>query len=76
MRGLNERIDSSWNDETSAITQSLAAATNVSSMRALPMFPPTCVVLPARANIFPTSAVVVVFPLVPVIATIGALLIR
>ena len=26
MRGLNERIDSSWNDDTSAITQSFGPA--------------------------------------------------
>ncbi len=72
MRGLNERIASSWNDETSAITQSPGAAANVSAISALPMFPPTRVALPARANILATSAVVVVFPFVPVIATIGA----
>ena len=73
MRGLNERIDSSWNDDTSATTQSSAAAFAVSRISALPMLPPTCTVLPAAANSAPTSAVVVVLPFVPVTATIGAL---
>ena len=73
MRGLNERIDSSWNDETSATTQSPGSADVVSRISALPMLPPTCTVLPAAANSAPTSAVVVVLPFVPVTATIGAL---
>ena len=76
MRGLNERIDSSWNDDTSAMTHSSGVATNVSLISALPILPPTRVVLPARSKSAPTSAVVVVFPLVPVIATIGALPMR
>ncbi len=76
MRGLNERIDSSWNDDTSAITQSSGFAIAVSAISALPMLPPTYVVNPASRKIAPISAVVVDLPLVPVSATIGAWQIR
>src|ERR1700688_1713751 len=75
-RGLNERIDSSWKELTSATTQSVAVANAVSPIGALPRLPPTCTVLPAAANSAPISAVVVDFPFVPVTATIGALQIR
>ena len=76
MRGLNERIDSSWNDDTSATTQSLGRASSTSSISGLPMLPPTCTLVPHARSRCPISAVVVDLPLVPVTATIGALQIR
>ena len=76
MRGLNERIDSSWNDETSAITQSSGSATAVSRDQRVADVAADVRGVPASRKIAPMSAVVVVLPLVPVTATIGALQMR
>ena len=77
MRGLNERIVSSWNDETSATTQSLGARVDhFVDQRVADVAADAHAACPHERSRCPISAVVVDLPLVPVNATIGALHMR
>jgi len=69
MRGWNSTVLSSWKLETSRTDQVSAVLFSMSSTTGTPMLPPTSVGIPAEARISPSRAVVVVFPLEPVTAS-------
>ena len=64
--------DSIWNDESSSTTQSVSLTVSRRSSMVAPMLPPRWTRSPARSRMAATSAVVVVFPLVPVIPQMRA----
>ena len=70
--GWNDSILSNWKLLTSRIATDSASRSGMMPENAVPMLPPTACFLFASWNRRPASAVVVVFPFVPVIARIGA----
>ena len=75
-RGRKASVVSSWKLETSATTQPSAGNRSASAASGRPMFPPTKTGRSDSAKSAPVSAVVVVFPFVPVIATNSAVIVR
>ena len=69
-RGRNVSANASWNDDTSATSTSASSSTASSSVR--PMFPAATARRPDASSIAAVRLVTVVFPFVPVTATIGA----
>ena len=70
-RGRSRSSPSIWKDESSSTTASTFAPERTSSQAGVPRFPPVKVVR-SRAKSAPASAVVVLFPFVPVMATMRA----
>ncbi len=70
--GLNATTRSSWNELTSATIAPSAGISAACSQAASPMLPQTHAGRPVAATSRPASAVVVLLPFVPVIATHGA----
>src|SRR5262245_28144004 len=64
-------MSSSWNTPTSQTTHASEWIVPTSELSARPMLPATSTERPSARNISPSNAVVVVFPFVPVTATIG-----
>lgn len=75
-RGRKASVVSSWKLETSATTHPSAGNRSASAASGRPMFPPTKTGRSDSAKSAPVSAVVVVFPFVPVIATNSAVIVR
>ena len=69
MTGWNSRAVSIWNEDTSHTVTSSSFESNATEVYGMPMLPTTCVVFPAFFMISPSSVVVVVLPLVPVMAS-------
>ena len=74
--GRKASVVSSWKLETSATTHPSAGNRSASAASGRPMFPPTKTGRSDSAKSAPVSAVVVVFPFVPVIATNSAVIAR
>ncbi len=72
-RGRNVSMWSSWKLDTSSTATPWVGTSRAPSENAVPMLPATSVGRLSASNTCPSRLVVVVLPLVPVIATIGAL---
>ena len=64
---------SSWKLLSSSTRMSAGSLESIQRLRGMPIFPPTKGRISAYFTISPMRAVVVVFPLVPVTATVGRL---
>jgi hypothetical protein len=71
--GVELSVLSSWKLETSRTDQVSSVLSSISATTGTPMLPPTSVGRPAASRISPSSVVVVVLPLEPVMASILAL---
>ena len=71
MRGWRISMSSSWKTPTSQTIHVSGSMPPTSELSARPMFPATATERPPELRISPRSAVVVVFPFVPVTARIG-----
>ncbi len=70
MAGRNCSVVSSWKLDTSSTDQVSSVLSSISPTTGTPIFPPTRVGSPAAFRISPTSDVVVVLPLEPVMASV------